>query len=260
MSSTNDGSSPAATPPEQQPARKKLPVWTPFALIAGSTVALGLPLIFLYKRQRSVLQKLQGNAAPPPRRSVAVQASRLAAASPATRLSSANVTQAPQSTREDSDSDFAMPGVGELYGAISSAPKSSAMLGAKAFGIATCIVGISAVIVVIGVQQITGVQNAREFGLLMRHAIWTTFPGLTSIIHRRSEAAEELAGTSSGSLVNTMAEDWTLEDAEKRLEIAYEQGGITAWQQVALKELEIEAVIERERRKKQIDKIRRSPS
>lgn len=47
-------------------------------------------------------------------------------------------------------------------------------------------------------------------------------------------------------------EKWKWEDAENRLRRAYEDGGISLWGQIALRELEAEARLERERRNQEI--------
>lgn len=85
----------------------------------------------------------------------------------------------------------------------------------------------------------------------MRQAMWRTFPRFTSSVHREPEAEEELAGLSGEILRGAVVENWTIEDAEKRLQAAYEKGGLAAWQELAVKELEIEVAVERERRRKE---------
>lgn len=187
---TNQAPSPSNATPQLVTSKdsKKLPQWMPIALVricikhinfallnlqgssvsqaAGSTIVLGLPLLFLFRRQRNALRKaLDQSSSPPPRRSIAT--SRLAAISPT--AGRASYTQ-PKSTEpaeslrtDDKKDDFSMPGIGELVGAIGSGDKSAAMLGAKAFAIATCIVGAGAFFTVAGVKLVTGVKDVRLF-------------------------------------------------------------------------------------------------
>jgi len=77
----------------------------------------------------------------------------------------------------------------------------------------------------------------------MHTLLLTSVPSLSSAIHRPPETENEQAG--SHGVISSGVRDWRWEDAEKRLELAYEQGGITLWAQTALRELEIEARKER---------------
>lgn len=92
--------------------------------------------------------------------------------------------------------------------------------------------------------------KTREFAHRMRMAIWTKLPGLTSRIHRPPETEDELAGTTPEDFHDA---NWNWEDAEKRLQAAYEKGGFPAWAAMALKEMEAEGRIERARRQKEYE-------
>lgn len=77
----------------------------------------------------------------------------------------------------------------------------------------------------------------------MRHFVITHTPSvLSSRIHRVLEE-DTKDEHSTVDLAN-----WNWEDAEKRLTDAYKDGGIVAWGEVALKELQAEERIERMRR------------
>ncbi|KAF8654887.1 hypothetical protein AX16_003316 [Volvariella volvacea WC 439] len=235
----------ADIPPPRE--KKSLPKWTAFALIGGSAVALGLPLFFLRRRQRSMLEHALKNTQAPPRRTGSPTTARYAPTQAPKPAPAPTVSQS-GTVKESSDADLSLPGIGEMFGAMSKMSYSTAMLGAKAFGIATCIVGVSAFITVVTVKTVMGIETAHEFGERMRQALWSTFPGLTSVIHRPSETEEERISASVIHPAEIGA--WKREESEERLRQAFEKGGLPAWGEAAMKEVEIEAHIEREGRKR----------
>lgn len=99
--------------------------------------------------------------------------------------------------------------------------------------------------------------QAREFGTRMHTLMSTSVPSLSSAIHRPPETIDEHTG--SHNVTSSNVQDWRWEDAEKRLKLAYEQGGITLWAQTALRELEIEARKERVQRSLEVPNKDRSP-
>lgn len=52
------------------------------------------------------------------------------------------------------------------------------------------------------------------------------------------------------------AEPWSWEHSQRRLQRAYDEGGFTLWAQMALREMELEAGVEREKRERQFRKER----
>lgn len=84
----------------------------------------------------------------------------------------------------------------------------------------------------------------------MRLAIWRRLPGLTSKIHRPPEVDDEGVPISESHEPDL---EWSWEDAEKRLQAAYDEGGFPAWVQAAMHELEAELKVERARRQKEYE-------
>lgn len=152
--------------------------------VTASTVAVGLPLVYLRRKQKSTLEyALKHAPAPPPRRRTGAPA--------AARFGLGNVAATPiqrpntktHYAEVDGDGESASPGMGELMSGISKVNASTAMLGAKAFGIATCLVGIGAFVTVWGIKAVLGVQNVCL--LVVKHPFCgdkvlsvASFPGL----------------------------------------------------------------------------------
>lgn len=61
-----------------------------------------------------------------------------------------------------------------------------------------------------------------------------------------------VTSTESGNLTREIAKnvdtDWTWEQAENRLQIAYEEGGMSAWMKAAVNEMNAEEKMERTKR------------
>jgi hypothetical protein len=103
------------------------------------------------------------------------------------------------------------------------------------------------------VQRITGAYTVPEFASRMRY--WTDhyLRPITDRIHRPPESEEERRAAHEVAPYNLgRDEEWTWQEAEERLKKAYEQGGFSLWAQVALRELEAEARVERARRNRQV--------
>ncbi|KAG6917494.1 hypothetical protein DXG01_002358 [Tephrocybe rancida] len=205
---------------------------------AGTSFALALPLVFLARQRKTVLRKaLKESTVAPPRRSVRSE--------PLTRKStpvSDNVEV------KSSSAHSSTPGTGELLSAISNVDFSTAIYAGKAFGIATGIVTVGGVALTLGIKSIMGVEDTKEFAERMRMLIWRGLPGLTSQIHRPPEEDDQ------GQPVSRPMEpvpSWKWEEAEKRLQDAYDKGGFPAWTQAAIKEMEDEWKVERARRQKE---------
>lgn len=91
----------------------------------------------------------------------------------------------------------------------------------------------------------------------MRFILQTTFPSLRSRLYRPPETDDERfeTQTQESSLPSVIEHSWNWEEAEQRLKKAYEEGGITVWAQVALRELEAEAEVERTKRDQQREAV-----
>ncbi|KAF9788571.1 hypothetical protein BJ322DRAFT_1049749 [Thelephora terrestris] len=227
---------------DHDPAKAKQPVpkWVPVVLLGISTVALGVPIVFL-KRQRAA-QAL--TKAPPPRRRAGP--SPIPRAGPTTAMPAA-------------------PRVDPIH--VSNAPKAetpvdpgfnSALYSAKAFGVATTLATVGAFVGVWTVQASLGVQTAEEFAMKMKRTLVEKMPMLSSRIHRQieSEVGDDEAGEGVQTLPGEVGTGWTWEDAEGRLRAAYGKGGFLGWAEAALREVEAEGEHERLRRERLVEENR----
>jgi len=85
----------------------------------------------------------------------------------------------------------------------------------------------------------------------MRSLLWTLAPSLTSQIHRPPETEDERHDAHEVAPFG-VHEEWNWEDAEKRLQRAYEEGGLPLWTKIALREVEAEARLERAKREQEV--------
>jgi hypothetical protein len=81
----------------------------------------------------------------------------------------------------------------------------------------------------------------------MRKFVLTKMPVLSARIHG-SHLDEKATESSTPSLSPSGSEEWTWHAAENRLSAAYNEGGVSAWAEVALRELEEEEKVERRKR------------
>jgi len=82
----------------------------------------------------------------------------------------------------------------------------------------------------------------------MKFIVWGLLPSLTRRLHRAPETEEERQ--LSYAIAPPGSHDgWSWEEAEKRLDSAFEQGGFPLWAEVALREAEAEARVERAKRR-----------
>ena len=88
----------------------------------------------------------------------------------------------------------------------------------------------------------------------MRSLVWSHLPGLTAQIHRPlrdSDSPPPPSNDDDLGFVDELDEpdhNWTWEEAEKRLQAVYDQGGMPAWIKAAVAEMAAEAKVERARR------------
>lgn len=228
----------------------------------GTSIVLAIPLLILRKQRGSVARlSLKGSTAPPPRK-----ASGTAAALP---LSSSGTTATTPISLHETIKESLNEDSTSLMSALSRMNSSSALLAAKAFGIATGLVALGgfgtvwAAKTTLGVQDVclkflleyasferTHVFQTREFAHKMRTLIRLTAPGLMDRIRRAPETDEERHEAHSLAPFGSH-EKWNWLDAEKRLQKAYEEGGVPLWAQTALREMEAEARLERSNREQE---------
>ncbi|KAF9057020.1 hypothetical protein BJ165DRAFT_2358 [Panaeolus papilionaceus] len=227
----------------------RVPAWVPLAAFFGTSAALAIPLFMIYRRKGKALRVALNStvATPPPRRTGTVSTSQLKANLASSSAAAANVKE----PAIESISEGLSPGTSELMHALAKMDKSTGLMAAKAFGIATALVVTGGVGLALGVKSLTGVQDAREFGQLMRTTMYTALPSLSSQIRRSPESEEERLD--SLRLVPLGTEDtWTWEEADARLKKAYDEGGFPLWAQAALREMEAELRTERKKREREV--------
>ncbi|KAI0360248.1 hypothetical protein OH77DRAFT_1418120 [Trametes cingulata] len=225
--------------------KKPVPKWLPVALLAFSTAAMVLPVVLLRRHRAAVLGKQLKEAPPPPTR----------------RSTSSGVAMAnPNSTSMwSSGSPLPPPSVSKAPSTKVEDNFNGALHCAKAFGIATFIVGVGAMSTVWGIRSYMGVETTQEFADRMRSAILTRMPVLSARIHRAPApeedeplALEEAPATTpapeSFTLSQAEIEEWSWPAAERRLKDAFEKEGFSGWAAAALRELEAEGRLERSKR------------
>jgi hypothetical protein len=86
----------------------------------------------------------------------------------------------------------------------------------------------------------------------------TTVSGLRSRLYRLPETDDERYQEDSQELA--LQQEWNREEADERLKKAYEESGIIVWAQTALRELEAETRVERNRRNREQEAGKNVPS
>ncbi|KAG6872783.1 hypothetical protein C0995_006703 [Termitomyces sp. Mi166 len=229
-----------SSPGEPPSSSRRISAWIPLAAFAGTSIALAIPLVILARQRNSVLRKaLSESNAAPPRRS----------ANPG-RVARQSTLSTSSSEAKASSVHFAAPGTGELLSAISRVDFSTAVWAGKAFVIATGLVTVGGVALVFGVKSLMGVKDTKEFADRMRMLVWHALPSLTSQIHRPPDESDQGSPTDESLEPDPT---WKWEEAEKRLQAAYQKGGFPAWTETAIKEMEDEVKIERARRRKECE-------
>ncbi|KAI0777813.1 hypothetical protein BD413DRAFT_519828 [Trametes elegans] len=224
--------------------KKPIPKWLPVALLAFSTAAMAIPIVMLRRHRASTLGKALADTPPPPTRKFTSKGGMPIANPSATSLPPS------QSYLPSSSSTSGAVRVEDNF--------NGALHCAKAFGIATLLVGVGATTTVWGVRTYMGVETTQEFADRMRVAVLNRLPALSARIHRPpapdegdlATLSESLSDptTTSLSLSHTDAEDWNWPEAERRLKEAFEKDGFTGWAAAALRELEAEGRLERSKR------------
>ncbi|EJF58149.1 hypothetical protein DICSQDRAFT_173240 [Dichomitus squalens LYAD-421 SS1] len=221
--------------------KKPIPKWVPVALLAFSSAALIVPIVMLRRHRAATLGKALADAPPPPRRTVSKG---IPMANPTTKPPVFSIRDPVPSTSTSASSSMAAKAEDNFNGALHSA---------KAFGIATLMVGAGAAATVYGVRQYMGVQTTHEFANRMRDAILTRMPSLSARIYRPPKAEDgdplllpDPPEESSSTL--DAAEEWSWPEAERRLREAFDKHGFYGWAAAAMHELEAEGRIERAKR------------
>ncbi|EIW51568.1 uncharacterized protein TRAVEDRAFT_67632 [Trametes versicolor FP-101664 SS1] len=222
--------------------KKPIPRWVPIALLAFSTVAMSVPILMLRRSRAATLGKALAEAPPPPtRRSTSAGIPIVNPNATSLPLSIARPRSLPSTTGAAKPED-------DFNGALHCA---------KAFGLATLLVGTGALTTVWGIRTYMGVETTQEFADRMRLAILSRMPQLSSRIHRLPEVEDDvssLPGESSEApamsitLSPSEVEGWNWPAAEQRLREAFDKDGFSGWAAAALRELEAEGRRERTKR------------
>ncbi|KAF8508873.1 hypothetical protein BU17DRAFT_99439 [Hysterangium stoloniferum] len=138
--------------------------------------------------------------------------------------------------------------------------KNDTLYALKAFGIATCIVGMTAAAGVWAVCRSMNVQTTEQFAENIRAKLQYAAPVLSTRVFRSLAPSDSSPISPFGSVTNDgnshtaplsdELDDETLnwEYTSERLSRALEDGGFAKWFEVAWREMEREAHIERKRR------------
>ncbi|KAI0824954.1 hypothetical protein BC628DRAFT_1419693 [Trametes gibbosa] len=221
--------------------KKPIPKWVPIALLAFSTAAMAVPVLMLRRHRAATLGKALAEAPPPPTRRSS--STGVPIASPNATFLPVSQSSLPASASGPSRAEDGFNG---------------ALHCAKAFGIATILVGLGATTTIWGVRRFMGVETTQEFADRMRSAILSRMPSLSARIHRPpapeddqtlalSEALTE-APSISTTLSSSEVQEWTWPAAEQRLRDAFEKDGFSGWATALLRELEAEGRLERTKR------------
>ncbi|TBU42372.1 hypothetical protein BD309DRAFT_866466 [Dichomitus squalens] len=179
--------------------------WVPVALVPFSSDALMVPIVMLHRHRAATLS--MADTPPPPRHPI-------------------------PSTSTSASSSMAARAEDSFNGALHSA---------KAFGIATLMVGVGA----------AGTKT-QEFANMMRDAIFNRLPSLSARIHRPPELRMETPNCCQ-TLMNIPRLYWTSprsswREAERRFRDASDKHGFYGWAAAAIHELEAEGRRESEKR------------
>ncbi|KAJ6577082.1 hypothetical protein B0H10DRAFT_925940 [Mycena sp. CBHHK59/15] len=230
-----------------QPSRR--PKWLPVTVLAGGTILIAAPLVYLWRLGKPRRIGLNSVAAPPrrvgalsPASSMSSVASRFPLPSPEFPLSNATAKPAPIPQVPDADDDWGVPppppDPNDNFNA--------AFYTFKAFGTATLIVGSIAFGGIWGLRRYLDVDNAEDFGVEMRLAVMDRMPLLASRMHNALQppSPSEIASERLSEQQLQSEWPWTWDDAQERLSAAFDKGGLGAWADAAAREVEAEAKVE----------------
>ncbi|KAK0455196.1 uncharacterized protein EV420DRAFT_1481447 [Desarmillaria tabescens] len=228
-----DDSSKNSSPPKSEK-------WISISLVAGTALTLAIPWTLLSLRKRIRSNAL---AKAPPRRTgtVAFKIQPITEAKPV----ASPVTEETKSWKSlfPSEKDASVRPHAPADGA------RRALYTVGAFGISTALVGIGALATIWGTQLLLGVDTVDEFAVMMRTSVATKLAPLSARIHSFHKPELDDGVPSDPQ--------WKWDEAEKRLEEIFEKQGGFAWAEAALREAEIEAKLEREKRREMQEKAKR---
>ncbi|KZT07910.1 uncharacterized protein LAESUDRAFT_697949 [Laetiporus sulphureus 93-53] len=235
--------------------KESVPIWVPLTLIAFSTAALVVPIVLFRRQRAALLEQSLAKPPPPPRRTnVGVTPparTTLLGSAPPPRRSTTPSAALPSSVPSSADTaKLETEAAGDYFNGV--------LYSAKAFVIATTLVGVGAVATVWGVKTALGVRDTQEFAQRMRLLIMDSMPNLSARIHQALHDEEERAFPSE-AITHTITNEnmdanskasieWSWPDAETRLKAAFEKDGLVGWGEAVLHELETEAKINRSKR------------
>ncbi|KAF8518251.1 hypothetical protein BU17DRAFT_91079 [Hysterangium stoloniferum] len=246
---------------EDYPIRRRPSKIVSLALIVLGGAALVVPLILSRRVQSGKLSqnaKSLGNTPPPPIRRSSFQYktseslrrmewSIMSSRNPGSSAVAHKVTDVQAPSLKDQTTQ-------------NSLEKNDPFYALKAFGIATCIVGVTAAAGVWAVRRSMNVQTTEQFAEKIRAKLQYAAPVLSTRIFRSLALSDSSPISLFGSVTNDdnshtaplsdeqddEALNW--DDTSERLSQAFEDGGLAKWCEVAWREMEREAHIERKRR------------
>ncbi|KAJ7451091.1 hypothetical protein FB451DRAFT_1409991 [Mycena latifolia] len=219
--------------------------WLPVTVLAAGTVLIAAPLIYLWRVGKPQRVSLRSAAAAPPRRLGALPASTAAPSRftfpapefPLDKPAAAPPPPAPARGSDwDDDGDWSVP----------PAPPdpndnfNAGLYTFKAFGAATLIVGSLAFSGIWGVRVYLQADTMEDFGAKMRLAVMDRMP----LLAQRMRNALRPAAPAEDREAPSPDRPWDWDDAQARLTEAYDKGGLGAWADAAVREVEAEAQLE----------------
>ncbi|KAF7367505.1 hypothetical protein MSAN_00813400 [Mycena sanguinolenta] len=235
----------------QQPRRRK---WIPITALAAGTVLIAAPLVFLWgirKHQRSSLNPMK---VAPPRRLGSSASPALATSTLASRLTfSASEPSLQAETLPPTSQAYGSDWDDDNWGVPPQPPDPNDNFNVglylfKALGTATLIVSSVAFVGIWGLRRYLDVDNVDDFALKMRLVIINKMPLLASRMRNALGAQPELVSDSRIDEKPPPEQRWNWDEAQERLSNAFDKGGLSAWAEVAAREVEQEAKLELEER------------
>ncbi|KLO13517.1 hypothetical protein SCHPADRAFT_928473 [Schizopora paradoxa] len=246
---------------------KPLRRWAAISLIALPTVALLVPGYRVYRMSRTA--KVVSTSTPPPVRAgklghpVAPQSSQIHARNLTSTLHPPprrNLTPVDSPPPPRATSQIALPSssalaaksqttakqktsMNEEGGEVDAAALEAAkdpLYAAGAFGIATLLVGLGLFGGVWTTRRVLGVDNIDEFAARMRSLIRRHIPQLSDALYKTDERGLLDTNLRPKGLTEEAILQWDANASEVRLREAFDRGGVEAWAECALREMEAE--------------------